>query len=466
MNTPINRRSFIRNTSVLATTLAMPTILPRNVFGANEKLNIATIGAMGKGQSDTHNVADLHNIVALVDADMNRAEGAAKALQSFYTDRKSDTKVNAKLYTDFRKMFDAQHSGIDAVIVSTPDHTHFPAAMWAVRHKKHVAVQKPMCNYIGEIRSLHKAAKAAGLVTQMGNQGRTMNGQREVKEWIEQGAIGTLKEIRLWTNRPIWPQGPGLSFPAQPVPADLNWDVWQGTCATERPFHPDIHPFKWRGFWDYGCGALGDIGCHSFNSAFWALDLNGDFTVESSKVSEFDETMAPKRSTIIYDFPAKAGRAAVKVIWQDGVADPNKDPEFVRPPGIPADLELATDFGQVFVGTEGTIFVNDAYCGTSPTLFPETLRDKARLIKPVYARVKGGPTQELCRAIRGDGPAPISNFTDHAGPLTEMVLVGNLAVRIGKRIDWDSAKLEARGLPEVASMLKRSYRTGWEPKLT
>ncbi|MEO8613511.1 MAG: DNA gyrase C-terminal beta-propeller domain-containing protein, partial [Luteolibacter sp.] len=264
----------------------------------------------------------------------------------------------------------------------------------------------------------------------------------------------------------IWPQGTGLSFPATPVPATINWDVWQGTCATDRPYNPGIHPFKWRGFWDYGCGALGDIGCHSMNSAFWVLNLKGDFVVESSKVSEFDENMAPKRSTLVYDFPAKGKRCAVKVIWQDGVNNPNTDKDFVRPPGLPADLQLNEGFGQVFVGTEGTIFVNDAYCGTAPIVYPEALREKTRAIEKVYPRVKGGPTQELCRAVRGDGPKPISNFVDHAGPLTEMVLVGNLAVRLGKKIDWDMEKMEARGLPEVKAMLKRKYRAGWEPKLT
>jgi hypothetical protein len=202
------------------------------------------------------------------------------------------------------------------------------------------------------------------------------------------------------------------------------------------------------------------------NSAFWALDLNGDFVVEASNVTEFDETMAPKRSTIVYDFPAKGGRGPVKVIWQDGVGNPNTDKDFVRPPGIPDDLELNPGFGQVFIGNKGIIFFNDAYCGTAPRLFPESLMQEARKIPKVYARVKGGPTQELCLAVRGQGPKPVSNFVDHAGPLTEMVLAGNLAVRLGKRIDWDMKHMEARGLPEVKAMLKREYRAGWEPKLS
>jgi hypothetical protein len=300
----------------------------------------------------------------------------------------------------------------------------------------------------------------------MGNQGATMQGTRLLREWIEAGLIGEVKEVHYWTNRPIWPQGPGIVLPPAPVPDTLNWDVWQGTIATERPYSPAIHPFKWRGFWDYGCGALGDIGCHCMNSAFWALDLHGDFTVEASKVSEFDDTFAPKCSTIVYHFPAKGKRAAVKVFWQDGVANPNTDKDFVRPPGLPADLELNPEFGQVFIGSEGVIFFNDAYCSTAPILFPDSHMQKARTIPKVFERVKGGPTQELCRAVRGEGPKPVSNFEDHAGPLTEMVLAGNLAVRSGRKIDWDTVNLSARGLPEAQSMIKRQYRDGWEPKLT
>ena len=250
------------------------------------------------------------------------------------------------------------------------------------------------------------------------------------------------------------------------MPDHIKWDLWQGTVATDRPYSKKIHPFAWRGFWDYGCGALGDIGCHSMNSAFWALGLQGDFIVEASKVSEFDDTTAPSRATIVYHFPAKGSRGPVKVVWQDGVKDPNRDSEFVRPPGIPADLQLNSGYGQVFVGTEGAIYINDAYCSSAPVLFPENLRDKARKVPRKYDRVKGGPTQELCRAIRGEGPKPVSNFVDHAGPLTEMVLAGNFAVRYGKKIDWDFAKMDARGMPEVRAALKREYRAGWEPKFS
>ena len=447
------RRSFIKSAAAIAGTAFAPNLL-LGQEKALKQLNVAAVGCNGKGASDISEIASGNRIAFLCDIDKGRAE---KMIQQY---------PDAKYFSDYREMFAAVADQIDVVTVSTPDHMHFPIAVEAIKHGKPVMVQKPMCNNLWEARALANYAKEKNVLTVMGNQGATMQGTRVLREWIEAGVIGEVKEVYYWTNRPIWPQGEGLQFPAQPVPAGLNWDVWQGTCATDRPYNPGIHPFKWRGFWDYGCGALGDIGCHSMNSAFWALDLNGDFVVQASKVSAFDGTIAPKRPTIVYDFPAKGKGGPVKVIWQDGVNDPNTDKEFVRPPGIPADLKLNEGFGQVFVGTEGVLFINDAYCGGSPVLFRKGVREKVEKVAEVYARVKGGPTQELCRAVRGEGPKPVSNFVDHAGPLTEMVLVGNLAVRLDKKIDWDMKAMEARGLPEVQATLKRVYRAGWEPKLT
>ena len=450
--TPSTRRSFIKTSAALAGSALAPNLL-LGQDKALSKLNVAAVGCGGKGMSDISEISSGNRIAFLCDVDKTMAKGA---IQRF---------PDAKFFSDYREMFATVADQFDVVTVSTPDHMHFPIALEAIRHGKPVMVQKPLTNNLWEARVLANLAKEKQVLTVMGNQGATTAGTRILREWIESGLIGEVSEVYYWTNRPIWPQGKGLEFPAKPVPGHLNWDVWQGTVATDRPYSPKIHPFAWRGFWDYGCGALGDIGCHSFNSAFWALDLNGDFIVESSKVSEFDDTTAPKRSTIVYQFPAKGKRGPVKVIWQDGVGNPNTDKQFVRPPGIPDDLKISNEFGQVFVGSEGVIFVNDAYCGTAPVVYPESLREKAKTIKAVYERVKGGPTQELCRAVRGEGPKPVSNFEDHAGPLTEMVLAGNLAVRLNKRIDWDMKNMDARGLPEVKAMLKRTYRSGWEPKL-
>jgi len=437
--------------------LAGTAFLP-NILLAEEKalstLNVASIGCGGKGASDISEISKGNRIAFLCDVDPKMAAGALK------------NHPDARFFSDYREMFATVGDQIDVVTVSTPDHMHFPIAVEAIRHGKPVMVQKPLSNNLWEARALANYAKEKNVLTVMGNQGATMQGTRILREWIEAGMIGDVTEVHYWTNRPIWPQGKGLEFPVAPVPENLNWDVWQGTVATDRPYSPKIHPFAWRGFWDYGCGALGDIGCHSMNSAFWALGLQGDFIVEASKVSDFDDVTAPKRSTVIYQFPANDKRKAVRIIWQDGVNNPNADKEFVRPPGIPADLKLNEGFGQVFVGTEGVLFINDAYCGVTPILFRNGVREKPVTVEMVYPRVKGGPTQELCRAIRGEGPKPVSNFVDHAGPLTEMVLAGNLAVRTGKKIDWDMQNMDARGLPEVKAMLKRTYRSGWEPKLS
>jgi predicted dehydrogenase len=447
-----SRRSFIKSAAALAGTALAPNIL----LGQQEalkQLNVAAIGAGGKGRSDISEIAPGNRIAFLCDVDKAKA---GEAMGKF---------PDARFFSDYREMFAAVADQIDVVTVSTPDHMHFPIAMEAIRLGKPVMVQKPLSNNLWETRALANYAKEKGVLTVMGNQGATMQGTRLLREWIEAGLIGEVKEVHYWTNRPIWPQGPGIELPPAPVPETLNWDVWQGTVATDRPYSKAIHPFAWRGFWDYGCGALGDIGCHCMNSAFWALDLKGDFVVVAGKVSEFDDTFAPKRSSLVYDFPAKGKRAAVKVFWQDGVKDPNTDKDFVRPPGLPADVKLNPQFGQVFIGSEGIIFFNDAYCSTAPVLFPASLMEKARTIPKVFERVKGGPTQELCRAIRGEGAKPVSNFEDQAGPLTEMVLAGNLAVRLGKKIDWDTRNLSARGLSEVNHLIKRQYRTGWEPKL-
>lgn len=448
-----SRRHFIKSASALTGSAFAPNLL----FGkdkALKQLNVAAIGCDGKGASDISEISSGNRIAFLCDIDKSRA---AKAIEKY---------PDAKFFSDYREMFAAVADQIDVVTVTTPDHMHFPIAVEAIKRGKPVMVQKPLCNTLWEARALAEYAGKKNVLTVMGNQGATTQGTRVLREWIESGMIGEVTEVHYWTNRPLWPQGKGLPFPPEAVPKHIHWDVWQGTCATDRAYSSKIHPFAWRGFWDYGCGALGDIGCHSFNSAFWVLDLKGDFIVEASKVSEFDEITAPKRSTIVYQFPAKGKRAAVKVIWQDGVNDPNTDKEFVRPPGIPKDLQLNPAFGQVFVGTEGVLFINDAYCSGAPVLFRKGVRENPEKIAEVYARVKGGPTQELCSAIRGEGPKPVSNFIDHSGPLTEMVLAGNLAVRLGKKIDWDMKNMEARGLPEVKAMLKRVYRAGWEPKLT
>ena len=383
LHLPVNRRRFlVTSTGLAAVALTGPNLLLRGQDAAGKRLNIAVIGALGKGQSDTRSVDKEHNIVALVDVDRDRLDSAAQAFAK-EAQKSGRTAKPPKLYADFRKMLDEMAREIDAVIVSTPDHTHFVAAMWALKHKKHVCVQKPLCNTIWEIRELHKTAKAAGVVTQMGNQGRTSEGHRLAKEWIEQGVIGTLKEVRLWTNRPIWPQGP-MNKKLVACPANLNWDLWLTSEADEPYFEFDVpaaasgkpkkagrrgnsvHPFNWRGWWQFGSGALGDMGCHIMDASFNVLGQRVPEKIEVTS-SPVTDLIAPAWSRLVYHFAASGKFPALKVSWNDGVKDgqPNK-PE--RDERLPKEVFDKNSSGMMFIGSEGVLFA-DTYC-FRPEVYP------------------------------------------------------------------------------------------------
>ena len=483
----ISRRHFLgRSSGVAASALLGPNLLLRGQNAAGKRLRIATIGANGKGQSDTQGVTLDHDIVALVDVDSKRLDAAAKHREKHHLDSGKPTGAAPKLYSDFRKMFDEMANEIDAVIVSTPDHTHYVAAMHAIKHGKHVCVQKPLCNYIGEVRDLHQAANKAGLTTQMGNQGRTQEGQRLAKEWIEQGAIGTLKEIRLWTNRPIWPQGPKTKRSAE-APAELNWDLWLSSEPSEPYFEFDVpapangakgkgnrfgnsvHPFAWRGWWQFGSGALGDMGCHIMDASFSILGqlIPERIDATSSPISEF---CAPVWSELVYHMPA--GRhPALKVSWHDGSKDgkPNK-PEIS--PHMTSELARRAfdkaSSGMMFIGTEGTVFEGEAYC-SSPVIYNEERYTQVRLdmkagkIKKTETRsvMPNNPQGEWAHHIVNGGK-PSSNF-DYSCPLTEFVLLGNLAVRAQQSVQWDKQGMKVSNSESANQFVTRpSYREGWK----
>lgn len=477
----ISRRHFLGRTAGLAASaFAGPNLLLRGQNSAGKKLNLAVIGANGKGQSDTQGVTLDHNIVALVDVDTKRLDEAAKKREDHHLKSGQQAPAAPKLYQDYRKMFDEMANEIDGVIISTPDHTHYVAAMHAIKHGKHVCVQKPLCNYIEEVRSLHQAAKDAKITTQMGNQGRTMEGQRLAKEWIEQGAIGTLKEIRLWTNRPIWPQGPLVKKAAE-CPSNLDWDLWLASEATEPYFEFEIpegmsarrgnsiHPFNWRGWWQFGSGALGDMGCHIMDATFSIL---GQLIPEKidAKSSPISDTCAPVWSDLVYHMPA-GKHGALKVTWNDGSKDgkPNK-PEIS--PHMTSDLakkafEKASS-GMMFIGTEGTVFEGEAYCG-SPVIYNEERYTQVRLdmkagkIKKTETRsvMPNNPQGEWAHHIVNGGN-PSSNF-DYSCPLTEFVLLGNLAVRAQQSVQWDKAGMKVPNVPEANKFVSRpAYRPGWK----
>jgi len=338
---------------------------------------------------------------------------------------------------------------IDAVTVSTPDHTHFPVAMMAMQMGKHVFVQKPCAHTVWEARMMAQAAEKYNVMTQMGNQGHANNGTRLIYEWVRSGAIGSVHEVHLYTDRPIWPQGIPHPTDRPGTPEMLDWNLFLGT-APIRPYHGAYHPFKWRGWWDFGCGALGDMGCHIMDAAFWALDLgHGLQSVEAESDAPNADT-TPTWSKVTYRYGWRGKMPPVKVVWYDGKRMPP------RPAALEPKRNLFGGSGQVYYGTEAGIRA-DCYAGTA-RIFPDPKMREIGKPPRLVERIKGGHYQEWIRACKGGTPAG-SNLVDHAGPLTEMVLLGNLAIRTGKRIYWDARTMTCKGLPEADQYIRHPYRS-------
>jgi predicted dehydrogenase len=407
---------------------------------ANDKINIAGIGAGGKGSSDIDGAvaAGDNNLVALCDVDWKRAAEKFKKYP------------NAKQYKDFRELLDKEYKNIDAVTISTPDHMHAPIAMAAMQLGKHVYVQKPLTHDVYEARRLREAAKKYNVQTQMGNQGHSAEGVRRLCEWIWDGAIGTVHEAHIWTDRPIWPQGIKRPAETSPIPETLAWDLWLGT-APKRPYHEGTYcPFKWRGWWDFGCGALGDMACHIMDPSYTALKLTYPTSIEAVSEGGNEET-APKWSIITYQFPAEGNRPAVKIVWYDGGKQPP------RPEGVGPDEKLGDgDNGTLFVGDKGMLACG-CY-GGGPTLLPRSrMEEYKRPAKTIPNST--GHYQEWIDRIKGV-PTPAGGFSgdfDYACPFTEMVLLGNLAVRVGKPIQYDPANMRVTNEPDANKYLRREY---------
>lgn len=412
----------------------------------NDRLNIACVGVGGKGRSDVSAVSTEY-IIGLCDPDMGHATVKKKGRLNAF-----EMHPKAEMFLDYRRMLDKLGNSIDAVTVSTPDHTHFPPAMRAVEMGKHAYVQKPLTHTIWEARELTKAARKHGVATIMGNQGRAGEGARLVREWVQGGAIGDVREVHLWTNRPddIWVQGVGRPKEVQRVPDSLDWNLWLGT-APKRPYNAAYLPGLWRGWWDFGCGALGDMGCHVMDCAYWALDLDKVHpTSVDAKTSPVNNETAPLWSIVTYKFPARGSMPPVTVKWYDGGKLPP------RPRELEKDRDLATN-GQLIVGDKATIYNPDAYC-KSPRIIPEAkMQEMAPSLPPkTIPRIDGSHRQEWIRACKGGVPAG-SNF-DYAGPLTEAVLLGNLAIRTGKKIEWDGDNLRVTNVEEANQYVRTEFR--------
>ena len=434
----ISRRNFMGG--ALAASAAF-TIVPRYVLGGaghtppSEKLNIAAIGAGGMGSHNIEAVSS-ENIVALCDVDDERA---APTFEKY---------PQAKKYKDYRRMLEKEKS-IEAVIVATPDHTHAVAAMMAVKMGKHVYCQKPLTRTIYEARKLTEAAREANVATQMGNQGHSGEGMRLMCEWIRDGAIGLVREVHCWTNRPVWPVGIDRPKDTPPIPPTLDWDLWLGP-APYRPYHPAYHPFKWRGWWDFGCGALGDMGCHIMDPAFAALKLAHPTSVEASFTKVNSET-TPVASIVHYEFGARGDNMPpVKLHWYDGGLKPTR-PEELEPG------RKVADNGTIFVGDKGKIICG-CY-GESPRLIPETKMQAYKQPPKTIPRVVGSHEQNWVAACKGGEPA-CSNF-DYAGLFTEVVLLGNVAIRTPEKLTWDGPNMKCTNVPQANEYVHAQYRDGW-----
>jgi predicted dehydrogenase len=437
-NNHLTRRRFLATT--IAASMGAGSVslagAPRRL-SPNEKLNIGIIGAGGKG-TENINGASSENIVAVCDVDENRAAESFKKLPT------------ARRYKDFRKMLEMEKT-LDAVMVSTPDHIHAAAAVMAMKLGRHVYCEKPLTHAIYEARVMRETAAQQKVATQMGNQGHSYDSTRRVVEIVQAGAIGAVREVHVWTDRPIWPQGIERPKETPEVPASVDWDLWLGP-APKRPYHSAYLPFNWRGWWDFGTGALGDMGCHNMDTAYWALKLGVPTAVEAESEGGNSETF-PKWSIIKYEFPARGPLPPVKFTWYDGGKQPAQ--ELFEGAILPKNETPKN--GTIMIGDKGKIVMRDWNANNFQLLPQEKFLDfkgPAQTIPRAESHYK-----EWIAACKG-GPAAMSNF-EYASGLTETALLGNLAVRCGKRIEWDAKAMKAKGCPEADALIKPTYRAGW-----
>jgi predicted dehydrogenase len=466
----INRRNFLKS----AAAISAFTIVPRFVLGGknyippSDTLYIAGVGVGGKGTSDLTGFAAHPNakIAFLCDVDDRMA---VKSKENF---------PSAKYYKDFRILLDKENKNIDAVSVSTPDHTHYSVAMAAMERKKHVYVQKPLTYSIFEARKLAEAAKKFQVVTQMGNQYASADHVRTVKEWVDAGLIGDVNKILAWTNRPVWPQGIPVPTGKHEVPPELDWDLWLGPAAY-RDFNPAYLPFNWRGWWDFGTGALGDMGCHIMDAAFRIFPIDFPSEVECStttvwegffKEAKYTES-CPASSIIHLKFPRKDGKGDLKLTWMDGGLLPERPEEL-----LPDEKVADWNGGYIFEGTKGKLMGN---YNVAPTLLPTSRMKEVTLPPPSIARIPnaeaGHYTQWVEACLKGYGKMTLSSPFEYAGPFTEAVLMGNLALRSyamtgpdgkgypgRKKLLWNAKEMKITNFDEANQFVKRTYRNGWK----
>ncbi len=458
MSSRFDRRGFLQvgGAASLGYLFTGPAYSVAQTKGANDRLKVAGIGVGGKGRSDIEQAGKLMEVVGLCDIDESDY-GLGGATKKF---------PKAKTFTDFRKMMDAIGKDVDAYTISTPDHMHaLPAAM-AIRAGKHVYVQKPLAHSVFEAHLLRKLAAEHKVCTQMGNQGTAESGLRRAVELIQGGVIGNVKEVHVWTNRPIWPQAPEVTkpLPKMPVPKTIHWDEFLGV-APLRDYNKGYTPFKWRGWWDYGTGAIGDMACHTANMAFMALKLRHPVSAVAD-ATDVNPYTCPSSAHVVLGFPARGDLPPVALNWYEGKKDGKKR---VPPAELLAKVlkkgEKLVDSGSILVGDKGILYSPNDY-GAAFRITPAALTEGMNVTKPESLPINGGGDQgqknEWVAAIKANDPKKaLSNF-DYASYLAAAFLLGNVAIRTGKGFQFDGETLECKGAPEAAKYIKTEYRKGWD----
>jgi predicted dehydrogenase len=458
------RRQFLR----AGAALTAATIVPRYILGGpgftppSEIINIAVIGTGGRGKQLTTEMMRHPDVRVVAIADPNdradyerfyyrRTAGrlvVKELIETQYAAKKAAGEyAGCRDYVDFRVLLDKEKE-IDAVVVATPDHAHAVTTLAAIRLGKHVYCEKPLARTIEEVRRVTEEARRARVATQMGNQGNSSEGIRLATEWIQAGAIGDVTEVHSWSHTGGWSEEYTDRPSDQPqVPEGLDWNLWLGPIP-ERPYHPAYAPYNWRGWWQFGTGAIGDMGCHNIDPAVAALDLVAPSTIEASSTALNKETV-PRASIIRYEFPGRGGRPPVKLTWYDcGLYPP-------RPDELPAGEKLDRN-GIIFVGTKGKIIMGG--WSRDPRLLPAE-RAKSFTAPPKTLRRVASHDRAWLDAVKG-GPTASSNF-DYAGPLTEIVLLGNVALRAGEKLVWDAKALRATNCAAADEFIRAEYRSGW-----
>jgi predicted dehydrogenase len=449
-----NRRRFLQTTAATGIGFWVAGgVQAQESKSPNERIAIACIGLGGKGSEDSNDAGRHGDVVAICDTNENLLGNTG-----------SKRFPKAKRYTDYRKMLEEMEKSINAVTISTPDHNHAPAALLAMRLGKHCFCQKPLAHTIYEARLLAKVANEKNVATQMGNQGTSYGSLRHAAAIVQAGAVGTVQEVHVWTNRPKWSQGVPRPKP-QPVPAHLQWNLWLGP-APARPYANGYDPTAWRGWWDFGTGALGDMACHTVNMPYMALNLRDPVSIQA-ETSGHNKDSYPKWSTIVFDYPALDGRAALKLFWYDGGKIPDNEllaeMKTLYSDALERDRRFLSS-GCLVKGEKGTLYAPGDYCEI-PIKF-----SKGLTVPIVKYENSPGHFAEWIRAIKTIGAADyqpaVSNFSAYAGRLTETILLGNLAVWVadkgkGEKVEWDAKTMTSPNTKGLESMIKPTYRPGY-----